>query len=252
MPPFLYGVLAPSGGWTFVLTLLLGGPVWATSGISVVAQGASFPDTLQVSLEESLLGAVVQTRGIAATFAPDHFIHASNPEVTLLLDPNRPTEASFYARIPVLDLVVDDPEVQGRVGRRLVDLGILAGEYDEMSDRDRERVRSSMLASDQLHGEEYPKVEVRSGAISSRDDPDFPWTVDVEVTIRERMVNVPFRAHLTVEEDRVRVEAYGELRFTDFGIDPYRAFLGAIRNRDEFHLYLDLTATRLGRNGPPR
>ena len=31
--------------------------------------------------------------------------------------------------------------------------------------------------------------------------------------------------------DRVIVEAFGELQFTDFGIEPYSAMLGAVKTR---------------------
>ena len=33
-----------------------------------------------------------------------------------------------------------------------------------------------------------------------------------------------------------------ELRFTDFRIEPYSALLGAVRNADRFHLYVELVA----------
>jgi hypothetical protein len=72
----------------------------------------------------------------------------------------------------------------------------------------------------------------------------FPWSVTVALTVRGVRSEAPVRARMDVEGDQVRVEAYGAFRFTDFGIEPYRAFLGAVRNRDTFHLYLRLVAER--------
>jgi hypothetical protein len=41
----------------------------------------------------------------------------------------------------------------------------------------------------------------------------------------------------------LHAEALGELRFTEFGIEPYTAALGAVKNADQFHLWVDLVAT---------
>jgi hypothetical protein len=39
------------------------------------------------------------------------------------------------------------------------------------------------------------------------------------------------------------VQTHGTLHFSDFGIDPYSTLLGAIRYRDEFHVFAHLVGT---------
>jgi hypothetical protein len=199
-------------------------------------------DTLRIIEEKTVLAAVVHTEGIGARFAPDHLFHATRYEARLRLDPERPEEASFRARIWAPELGIHDPTIEARLEDRLLELDILDEPYDEVSDDDRERIWAAMVGRGQLYAEEYPWIEVETLEIREDDDGDFPWTVQVALTMRGTRTEAPLAARLEQEGDRVRVEAYGAFHFTDVGIEPYRTFLGAVRNRDEFHLYLDLRA----------
>jgi len=199
-------------------------------------------DTLQIVEDETLLAVVIRTTGLAARFAPDHLIHASEYDLLLVLDPEAPEEARFTASIPVARLVVDDHTVKREVEDRLLELAILEDPYDEMSEDDRESVRASMLAEDQLDADRHPSIEVEAVSISSSGEDDFPWTVTGALTVRGVRVEAPLRARMERDGNRIRIEAFGAFRFTDLGIEPFSAFLGAVRNRDEFHLYMDLVA----------
>ncbi len=206
-------------------------------------------DTLRIVEEATVLAAVVQTTGLVARFAPDHLIRATEYDLVLVLDPDRPESARFSGQIPVEPLVVDDPEYRSELEGRLLELGVLDAPYDDMSEDDREDVRSAMLAEGQLHAEAHPSIEVELVGVDSADDNAFPWVVTVALTVRGSRVEEPLRARMEHEDDRIRIEAFGPFRFSDLGIEPYSAVLGAVRNRDEFHLYLDLVAESAGASG---
>lgn len=203
-------------------------------------------DTLRIIEEETTVAVVVRTRGVAARFAPDHFIHAGDYRATLVLDPEAPERGSFQARVATAALVADDPESRQAFGTRLRELGILDDPYDDMSEGDRQDVRSSMLAEDQLNVDDHPWIEVEAAGIHASDDPDFPWEITGALTVRDTRVEAPVQGRMVSEAGRIRIEAFGRFRFTDFGIRPYSAFLGAVRNRDEFHVYLVLVAEPRG------
>jgi polyisoprenoid-binding protein YceI len=254
--------------WTPRIGVLVAGSAWA--GIAVgagqpstgvltteavsVEEGARAPgnatmqagDTLRIIEEETTVAVVVRTRGIAARFAPDHFIHAGDFRATLVLDPEAPEGAGFQARVASAALIADDPEARQAFGGRLQELGILDDPYDDMSEGDRQDVRSSMLSEDQLNVDEHPWIEVEAVAIQASEDPDFPWEITGALTVRDTRVEAPVRGRMVSEGGRIRIEAFGRFRFTDFGIRPYSAFLGAVRNRDEFHVYLELVAEPRG------
>ena len=235
-----------------VVILALGGtpaPVPAAdSAESTVVSGKDAQyDTLRIIEGETVLAAVVQTTGIAARFAPDHLIEASEYELVLVLDPDRPEDAVFSGRIAVASLVVNDPELQNQLAERMVELGIRDGPWDEMSEDDRRSVRQSMLDDGQLDAAEHPWIEVEAVQVEPAEDgDDFPWVVLGALTVRDTRVERPLRARLDRTGPAVQIEAFGAFDFTDFGIEPYSAFLGAVRNRDEFHLYLRMTAESSG------
>lgn len=230
--------------------LLGGGP--PSGSLSTASPSALFPgsavgtdptvDTLRIVPGESTMAVVVRTEGVASRFAPDHFIHAGDFRATLVMDPEAPEDADFHARVATAALVVDEPDARLAFGERMQELGILDDPYDPMSEEDRRDVRLSMLAEGQLHVDEYPWIEVEAVSVQRGDDPDFPWEITGALTIRDTRVEAPVRGRMISDGARIRIEAFGEFRFTDFGIRPYRAFLGAVRNRDEFHVYLELVA----------
>lgn len=202
------------------------------------------PDTLVVIPRESVMAVVVQTEGFASRFAPDHLIHLPEPDLTLVLDPERPREASLSGEFWVPDLVVDPPEMRSELEARLQELGLLDDDYDDMSEDDRADVRAAMLSEGQLNAAEYSTIRVESVEVREGDGDPFPWAGMVALTVRGVTVEAPFQADLQEEGDRIRIEAFARFLTSDFGIEPYRAFAGAVRNSDEIGLYLNLMAER--------
>lgn len=251
--PALLGLL---GGAVLAVGILDAGPGKASplplppipSG-GVDEEGGEAPirsDPLRILQEETVLAVVIQTTGIASRFAPDHLIHASRYDLTLHLDPHEPEEARFSGQIPVAHLVVDEGGLRDELQGRLLELGVLDDPYDEISEEDRERIRSSMLDEDQLDAAEHPLIEVEVVEIRPSGEDAFPWTVTGALTVRGVRAEAPLRARMEEEGDGVRIESWGAFRFSDLGIEPYSAFLGAVRNRDEFHLYMSLVAEPAG------
>ena len=230
------------------VAVLAGGVALAEAGGAVetpAAPGATpSADTLRVIPGETVMGVVVQTTGFASRFAPDHFIHLPDPDLTLVLDPQRPQEACFSGEFWVPDLVADDPELRSRLDVRLQELGLLDDDYDDMSDDDRADVRAAMLSEGQLNAAEYSTIRIESVEVGEGDGDPFPWAGTVALTVRGVTVEAPFQADLQEEGDRIRIEAFARFLTSDFGIEPYRAFMGAVRNSDEIALYLDLAAER--------
>ncbi|TVP55840.1 MAG: YceI family protein [Gemmatimonadales bacterium] len=238
-------------GAAFTVLVLAAGAGLIEGGIddgtdSVRASGHAVPDTtFRVVPDESLVAVVTRRAGPAARLAHDHLVHAERFETRLTFDPDHPTEARFELELDVVDLAIDDPDARTRVQDRLVELAILDEPFQEISESQREDVREEMLDPDQLGADEYPRIRLRTGRIEDTGSGDHPFRIEVDVELRDQIVTVEFSARIVDSGDnRIRIEAMGDARFTDFGIEPYRAFLGAVQNRDEFHFYLDLVAER--------
>ena len=68
------------------------------------------------------------------------------------------------------------------------------------------------------------------------------WNLLLRLTIRDRTLERKLAAVWSEKEDVLTAETFAELRFSDFGIQPYSTMLGAIRNDDRFHLYVNVVA----------
>jgi hypothetical protein len=134
---------------------------------------------------------------------------------------------------------------------RFVELGILDRPLDELSDDTREKIRRTMLSERQLDAEAFPTISARIAAITQERTTmgpvDFPYLVALELTVRGTAVTRPLAARYENRDGTIRIEGVGTYRFSDFGIRPYSAMLGAVRNRDEFHVYVTVNLPAAGR-----
>jgi len=72
----------------------------------------------------------------------------------------------------------------------------------------------------------------------------FTHQAQVALTVHRTTVIRPAVVRFDELGDEMRIEAVGQFRFTDFGIEPYSAFLGAVKHLDGFYVYVNFTATR--------
>ncbi len=220
-----------------------------------------------IDLERSTFAVLTHKAGIAARLAHDHLVVARNPRYTLDFDPAAPETAKLSVTVPVLALEIDADAERAQHAERLTILGALTEPFKPIDESDREKIRTSMLAPKQLFAERYPEVKAEllalaprgvgggggGGAESAR--VALGWNAKLKIEIRGIVVEttVPVRFEV-VEGDagkklgpelgpELHAELLGELRFTEFGIEPYSAVLGAVKNDDLFHLWVDLVAT---------
>jgi hypothetical protein len=203
--------------------------------------------------DETVLAVVTLRDGAAARLAHNHLVVATDPSLTVRFDPMAPEATTFQATVAVDGLVVDDPGLADRVAPRIVELAILSEPPGTPSEGDREKIRNEMRSEDQLHAAAHPLITARLLGMERREgsalvdsglpSPDlFPWLARVELTVAGTAVVQRVAARHEWEGGVLTVEATGVFRFTDFGIEPYSAFLGLVKVADPFHLYLHMVA----------
>jgi polyisoprenoid-binding protein YceI len=205
------------------LVLALGMFLGATTIVVPAAQAAPY----RFVREQSELVVRVFAAGPAAVLAHDHVVRAMRWDGTL--DVTRdPVALAAEIRVDATALEVDDPEVRKRHGLD----GVL-------SDEQRAEVRASMLGSEQLDVARYPEIVFRAAEIERIGD-GFRIAGDLTLHGVTRRIAVP----LQVREDGDALRATGSVRFeqSEFGIEPYSAYLGAVRNRDQVELVVNLVA----------
>lgn len=207
--------------------------------------------TWRLDSQRSVFAVLTHRAGLAARLAHDHLVVAVGATAALDFDPERPEAARFAARANVLALEIDAPAARAELGPRLVELGALAAPLPPVAPDDRVKVRTAMLARDQLDAGDYPEIAgelvglaPRAGGGNSGPLAALDWDARVRLTVRGRTVERTVPARWRVADGELTAEVVGDFRFSEFGITPYSRFLGAVANEDLFQLYVRLVARR--------
>jgi polyisoprenoid-binding protein YceI len=166
---------------------------------------------------------------VAARLAHDHVVQARAFSGTVAYDPRNPDASSIDVTVEVASLRADDPATRKKFG--------LSG---ELSESDRADVDKAMRSDGQLAAARFPSLSFTSTAIARQ--PDGRWLVTGRLTIRGVTNEVKFPADISLEGNLFRGRAQLTFKQSSFGYQPYRAALGAIKNKDEVTLHIELAA----------
>lgn len=154
---------------------------------------------------------------IGASASHDHVVSASGWSGTATWNP-----CHVELRVPVKKFVVDHPSHREAAG--------LDG---ELSEGQRGDVKSNMLAKDQLDAASHPTITFVSTSCTATS-----VTGDLTIHGVTKSVTTPWSTDIRAEA----FSATGSLKAkqSDFGIEPFSAMMGALRNQDglafSFHL----------------
>ena len=200
-----------------------------------------------VDQEESVVAVVTHRAGFAARLAHNHMVVAKDYLVRISIDPDNLGRTVFDLEALAMDLQVDDPELKTRWEPRLAELDIV-DELGSPGPDDRAEIRETMLSDDQLDAESFPRISVTLLNVreepTTRGDTEFPYVVEIAMRIREETARAEAPARFEIVGNELFVEALAEFAFEDFGIKPYSAFMGSVKNKNEFEVFLSLKATR--------
>lgn len=215
---------------------------------ATAAPAAAGAETWQVDPARSVFAVLTHKAGIAARLAHDHLVVAPPAaRIDLAFDREKPEGASFTIAFPVAGLEIDDAAARARWGPRLAELGAIPDEtLAPTPEKDRPKVHDAMLGASQLDGARHPEIRAELLSLARRggagERTALGWTARVRLTVRGRSAESDLALRWSLDGEELTAEGLGELAFTDLGIEPYSAMLGAVRNADLFHLYLALTA----------
>jgi hypothetical protein len=219
------------------------GPITA---VLLFSSTSAFAAGYRILPEQSVFAVVTHKGGFAGGLAHDHFIAASKYTARLELTDTHPLATQFQISFLAGDLVVDGNKLRQRWYPRLEALGILDTPFGDLSDEDREKIRKTMLGDKQLDANAFPEISARIASIEEetkvQGDIQLTHRVTLALSVHGQTVEKPVWVRRELGDGVLRVEAFGEFRFSDFGIKPYSAMLGAVKNKNEFHIYVFLVA----------
>ena len=197
--------------------------------VSVFAVEPAWAGTFTIDPGQSALVVQIFKDGVAARLAHDHVVQARAFSGTVAYDPQKPEASTIQVKVEVESLQADDPATRRKFG--------LEG---EPSEKDRADIETTMKSDGQLAAARFPSITFASTSIAKQ--PDGRLLVTGRLTIRGVAQDVKFPAQITMEGGLLRGRAQLTFKQSSFGYQPYRAALGAIKNKDEVILHIDLGA----------
>jgi polyisoprenoid-binding protein YceI len=198
----------------FVLTLL--------AGLAAADEPRRLP--LDADAKENRFEVSVRKKGALKAFAHDHRIGATAWRGKVAWDPRDPERSSVELEVDATKLEVLDPW---------------------LDEKDRAKVRKTMLSDEVLDVEKHPTIAFTSQrvAVAGKDEGKG---VPLQVTGKLELHGVArqVRVDVLVKDEAGTIVTAGvhQLKQSDFGIEPYSTALGTIAVEDEVQVEWTLVA----------
>jgi len=165
---------------------------------------------------------------IGAGASHDHIITAQGWTGFVTWSQGNNTGCKVSFDVPVSGLSPDQPAMRKKYGLSSV-----------LSDGQRSDVKKNMLGKDQLHGSAHPRMKFAAKSCSGSQG-----SVTVKGALTIRGVTKPVSIPLKVAASDAEFSAKGQLtiRATDYGFQPYTAGFGALKNKNDMKLIVDVKA----------
>lgn len=188
------------------------------------------PRTFTVDPKQSQFVIQVFKDGAAAAFAHDHTVHAVDVVGEVVADAANPAASKVNITVQTKSLVNDDPQMRKQFGLD-----------PSVPEKDRISVNDSMKAEEQLWVSKYPTITFTSTSVEKTGEGKITLVGDFTLRGQTKKLKLP----VTVKIDGNNLKADGKVRFktSDWGMKPYSAFLGAVKNKDEVVLNVHLVGT---------
>jgi polyisoprenoid-binding protein YceI len=203
------------------------------AGCAASAQSAptTAPSAVTYTLGGTLYAKVYKDPStLAAGLSHDHVIKATGWTGTATWDPANPAACKFDITLPVTGLEPDDPTLRAKAG--------LSGTLD---DGQRADVKSNLLGDDQLDATRFPNITYTSSACAANGN-----ATNVTGTLGIHGVGKPITVPVNITADGATFSAKGGFSIThrDFGMTPYSALLGQLKNQDKIDIVIQVTGTK--------
>ncbi len=196
----------------------------------LLAPAAHAAEKLTLDAARSELVVKTHAAGIGKGFAHDHVVRATEVAGTAELDPSSPESLQASLTVKAASLEVDEPSVRRR-----------HAETSQLDDKDRQSVKESMLGEKQLDARRFPVITFTSTR-ARREGGQL--LLDGKLTLHGQTRELTVPVKLAQRDGRTTAESRFSVRTSDYGIKPYSAALGTIKNGDEVDFVIRLAFTR--------
>lgn len=209
-------------------------------------QGRAQEVEFTVDRAESVFAVVTHKGGVAARFAHNHLVSPTEYDCRIASAAGTVEGLAFSLSFKTAALSSDLPDAQKKWFPLLKESGVLKDPFREISEADRTTIQEHMLAAGQLDAGGHPTIAAELLGLrreaTTLGEASFDWVAKIALTVRGKRVEREIPARITLKDGDLTIDAVGAFRFTEFGIKPYSAMLGAVKNEDEFHVLTHIRA----------
>jgi polyisoprenoid-binding protein YceI len=197
----------------------------------VVSLSASFASAAEWRFDskQSELAVKIWKTGLGSGLAHDHVVRAQSFSGQATLNEAKDYQTlAFTVSVDAASLIPDEPAARQRHA--------VSGTVPES---DRLKVRENMLGTEQLDVARFPNIVFKSTELALRPDTlkvIFKGSFELHGVTQ----TLEFPVSLKRSPDRIEGHANIRLKTSDYGITPYSAAMGLIKNKDEIELVLHL------------
>lgn len=199
--------------------------------ISFAALAQPMPWALDLGSTELVVK--VWKTGAAAGLAHDHVVRASKFSGKAALDDaGKPESLALDLLVDVSSLIPDEPEARRRYHLP----------NTPVSESDRKKIQATMRGDEVLDAAKFPTIAFQVSKVSRQGSGALQCLGKLTLHGVTKELLLPIK----VKSAERQLEGDGSVRFktSDFGIKPYSAALGLIRNKDEVELVVHLVLKR--------
>lgn len=172
----------------------------------------------------------VYRAGAAARLGHNHVLSAPRFEGYVAMPGEQAGDAGFELRVPLAELVVDDPGLRRETG------GNFSG---ERTADDIAGTRRNMLGDRGLQADRFPVMRLRSAAVEG----DWPMLIaQTEIQLHGVTRIQPVALHVEHSATQLVAEGGFTLRQSDFGVTPFSALGGLMKVQDTIAVQFRLVA----------
>ncbi len=195
---------------------------------------AASPVTYSLDPGQTELVAITRPAGLFGGMAHSHVIAARDPSGTVVYDAEAPERSRVEVHASAAGLQNDDPALRKKYR--------LEGTIGE---DDRRKIAAAMRDRSQLDVEHHPDITFTSRSVKRLEDGRLEVSGQLGIHGVEAAVTLPVR--VTVEGGVLRGQGTMRIDHHMFGMKPYSAGMGTIRNANGIELHLTLVGRARGK-----
>jgi len=207
-------------------------------GVMAVALNLLFLGTLsygetsfyQIDANKSELVARLFRGGFAEFLGHNHVIRATEFSGSIQFDPENHSFFAAFIEVKTASLKADEPEIRAK--HKL---------EKKVRDKDRKKIQNTMESAEQLDVKKFPVMVFKATKVEKQEKDQYRIHGDLTM----HGVTRPVSLLMSAKTEKSQVALQGSLKFkqSDFGIKPFSALFGGVKNKDEAILIIDIVAS---------